>query len=150
MALLIFKPLNTNQWSFLHGVSNRARRALENRTMIDDDRIALMEDQLKQAKYIAEEREQMYEEVCYTVRPNTNPPKRKVKARIPAHLTGLFRFGKGDTVNGGYFCTVLHPMRPTSAPRYSGLQVMKLALTVACACVVMRAVIFHSTEGEGR
>lgn len=63
-------PPNTNQWSFLHGVSNRARRALENRTMIDDDRIAIMEDQLKQAKYIAEEREQMYEEVCYTVRPN--------------------------------------------------------------------------------
>ena len=84
MALLIFKPLNTNQWSFLHGVSNRARRALENRTMIDDDRIALMEDQLKQAKFIAEEREQMYEEVCYSVRPNTNPPNEK--SRLESQL----------------------------------------------------------------
>ncbi len=32
--------------------------------MIDDDRISLLDDNLKQAKFIAEEREQMYEEVC--------------------------------------------------------------------------------------
>jgi len=36
---------------------------MENRTVIDDERIQMLEEQLKQAKYIAEEREQMYEEV---------------------------------------------------------------------------------------
>ncbi len=44
--------------------SNRARRALENRQMIDDDRLVVLEENLKQARYIAEERESMYEEVC--------------------------------------------------------------------------------------
>jgi len=43
---------------------NRARRAMENRTVIDDERIEQMEEALKQARAIAEEREQMYEEVC--------------------------------------------------------------------------------------
>lgn len=37
---------------------------MENRTVIDDERIQMLEEQLKQAKYIAEERELMYEEVC--------------------------------------------------------------------------------------
>ena len=36
---------------------------MENRTIIDDERIAQLDDALKQAKYIADEREAMYEEV---------------------------------------------------------------------------------------
>ena len=41
----------------------RARRAMENRGNIDDERIENLEDHLKRARAIAEEREMMYEEV---------------------------------------------------------------------------------------
>ena len=44
----------------------RSRRAMEKRTFFDDERISHLEDQLKQARYITEEREQMYEEVRTT------------------------------------------------------------------------------------
>lgn len=41
----------------------RARRAIETRTFVEEERIVQLEEQLKQARYIAEERENMYEEV---------------------------------------------------------------------------------------
>ena len=41
----------------------RARRAMENRAVIDDERIELLEEHLKTARNVAEEREMMYEEV---------------------------------------------------------------------------------------
>lgn len=43
--------------------SNRIRKALENRTNMEDDRIAILEAQLAQAKLIAEEADKKYEEV---------------------------------------------------------------------------------------
>ncbi|XP_055609604.1 uncharacterized protein LOC129756687 isoform X3 [Uranotaenia lowii] len=44
--------------------SERIRKALENRTNMEDDRIAILEAQLSQAKLIAEEADKKYEEVA--------------------------------------------------------------------------------------
>ena len=44
---------------------NRIRKALENRTNMEDDRVALLEQQLAQAKLIAEEADKKYEEVGF-------------------------------------------------------------------------------------
>lgn len=41
----------------------RIRKALENRTNMEDDKVALLENQLAQAKLIAEEADKKYEEV---------------------------------------------------------------------------------------
>lgn len=41
----------------------RIRKALENRTNMEDDRISLLETQLGQARLIAEESDKKYEEV---------------------------------------------------------------------------------------
>lgn len=41
----------------------RIRKALENRTNMEDDRVAILEAQLAQAKLIAEEADKKYEEV---------------------------------------------------------------------------------------
>ena len=40
---------------------------MENRSLIDDDRLTILEEQFKQAKFIADERELMYDEVCFHV-----------------------------------------------------------------------------------
>ena len=42
----------------------RARKANEFRAIADDERLQMLEESVKQAKFIAEERELMYEEVC--------------------------------------------------------------------------------------
>ncbi|XP_043475887.1 tropomyosin alpha-1 chain isoform X9 [Leptopilina heterotoma] len=44
--------------------SERIRKALENRTNMEDDRVSLLEQQLAQAKLIAEEADKKYEEVA--------------------------------------------------------------------------------------
>lgn len=44
------------------------RKALENRTNMEDDRVAILEAQLAQAKLIAEEADKKYEEVFYSRR----------------------------------------------------------------------------------
>lgn len=38
---------------------------MENRSMGNDDRLTLLEEQFKQAKFIADERQLMYDEVCF-------------------------------------------------------------------------------------
>lgn len=43
--------------------NKRIRKALENRTNMEDDRVAILEAQLSQAKLIAEEADKKYEEV---------------------------------------------------------------------------------------
>lgn len=43
--------------------TRRIRKALENRTNMEDDRVAILEAQLSQAKLIAEEADKKYEEV---------------------------------------------------------------------------------------
>lgn len=43
--------------------TQRIRKALENRTNMEDDRVAILEAQLSQAKLIAEEADKKYEEV---------------------------------------------------------------------------------------
>lgn len=53
----------------------RIRKALENRTNMEDDRVAILEAQLAQAKQIAEEADKKYEEVVYS----TNLFKKKVR-----------------------------------------------------------------------
>nr|CAD7405543.1 unnamed protein product [Timema poppensis] len=47
--------------------SERIRKALENRTNMEDDRVGILEAQLNQAKLIAEEADKKYEEVRLTV-----------------------------------------------------------------------------------
>ncbi|VEN56862.1 unnamed protein product [Callosobruchus maculatus] len=47
--------------------SERIRKALENRTNMEDDRVAVLEQQLSQAKLIAEEADKKYEEVLLSV-----------------------------------------------------------------------------------
>ena len=42
---------------------NRIRKALENKSNMEDDRVAILEAQLAQAKLIAEEADKKYEEV---------------------------------------------------------------------------------------
>ncbi|XP_072153105.1 uncharacterized protein [Bemisia tabaci] len=44
--------------------SERIRKALENRTNMEDDRVAVLEQQLQQARYIAEDSDKKYEEVA--------------------------------------------------------------------------------------
>lgn len=44
--------------------TTRIRKALENRTNMEDDRVSILEAQLAQAKQIAEEADKKYEEVC--------------------------------------------------------------------------------------
>ena len=44
-------------------ITRRIRKALENRTNMEDDRVAILEAQLAQAKLIAEEADKKYEEV---------------------------------------------------------------------------------------
>jgi hypothetical protein len=41
----------------------RIRKALENRTNMEDDRVAILEAQLSQAKLLAEEADKKYEQV---------------------------------------------------------------------------------------
>lgn len=43
----------------------RIRKALENRTNMEDDRVGILESQLSQAKLIAEEADKKYEEVPF-------------------------------------------------------------------------------------
>lgn len=54
----------------------RIRKALENRTNMEDDRVAILEAQLSQAKLIAEESDKKYEEVnaCPTSNSLYKPP----------------------------------------------------------------------------
>nr|CAI5850704.1 unnamed protein product [Callosobruchus analis] len=47
----------------------KIRKALENRTNMEDDRVAVLEQQLAQAKLIAEEADKKYEEVLLSVLP---------------------------------------------------------------------------------
>ena len=44
-------------------VLTRIRKALENKSNMEDDRVAILEAQLAQAKLIAEEADKKYEEV---------------------------------------------------------------------------------------
>ena len=44
-------------------VCHRIRKALENKSNMEDDRVAILEAQLAQAKLIAEEADKKYEEV---------------------------------------------------------------------------------------
>ena len=41
----------------------RARKALESRSLADDERLTFLEDQLKEAKYISEDAARKFDEV---------------------------------------------------------------------------------------
>ena len=48
----------------------RNRKALESRSLADDERITFLETQLKEAKYIAEDADRKYDEVsCFSTLP---------------------------------------------------------------------------------
>jgi len=48
---------------FFYLNQNRARKVLESRSLADDERIDTLEQQLKEAKYIAEDADRKYDEV---------------------------------------------------------------------------------------
>jgi len=51
----------------------RNRKALESRSLADDERITFLETQLKEAKYIAEDADRKYDEVAISIsRPPSN------------------------------------------------------------------------------
>ena len=50
-------------------VSCRSRRTLESRQNMDDDKISMLEEELRKAKAIAVEAERNYEEVCFILCP---------------------------------------------------------------------------------
>jgi len=54
----------------------RIRKALENRTNMEDDRVSLLEQQLAQAKLIAEEADKKYEEVGHVAANNERKGRR--------------------------------------------------------------------------
>lgn len=58
----------------------RIRKALENRTNMEDDRVSLLEQQLAQAKLIAEEADKKYEEVGHVP---ANKEREKLRAKGP-------------------------------------------------------------------
>lgn len=62
--MFYFKHQNFAKSIFLF----RIRKALENRTNMEDDRVAILEGQLSQAKLIAEEADKKYEEVTKYVK----------------------------------------------------------------------------------
>jgi len=59
----LYKNVNVN----IEIPNPRIRKALENRTNMEDDRVAILEAQLAQAKLIAEEADKKYEEVYFTI-----------------------------------------------------------------------------------
>ncbi|XP_050349989.1 uncharacterized protein LOC126773240 isoform X28 [Nymphalis io] len=65
--------------------SERIRKALENRTNMEDDRVAILEAQLSQAKLIAEESDKKYEEICTALHQNYWPYACRTYAS--AHIT---------------------------------------------------------------
>ncbi|XP_059047843.1 uncharacterized protein LOC131843250 isoform X4 [Achroia grisella] len=65
--------------------SERIRKALENRTNMEDDRVAILETQLSQAKLIAEESDKKYEEICTALHQNYWPYACRTYAS--AHIT---------------------------------------------------------------
>ena len=50
------------------GVVDRQRKALEGRSLADEEKMEFLETQLKEAKYISEDADSKYDEVC----PRTN------------------------------------------------------------------------------
>lgn len=62
---IIARALDSDQFKLIDDKRNsiRIRKALENRTNMEDDRVAILEAQLSQAKLIAEEADKKYEEV---------------------------------------------------------------------------------------
>lgn len=58
----MYSPLNRTNLSAL-----RILKALENKTNMEDDRVSHLEQQLTQAKLIAEEADKKYEEVQYQI-----------------------------------------------------------------------------------
>ena len=72
LLIKVYFNVNKNKTNYLYLLTacfawcafvHRARRAMENRGTIDDERIENLEEHLKRARAIAEEREMMYEEV---------------------------------------------------------------------------------------
>ena len=61
----------------------RIRKALENKNNMEDDRVAILESQLAQAKLIAEEADKKYEEVNTA---DTSQPCRLVNKSHPKQL----------------------------------------------------------------
>ena len=89
----------------------RIRKALENRTNMEDDRVAILEAQLAQAKLIAEEADKKYEEVILQF--VTNAWAKKVEARwrkrVFVNLVICFLTLSLVTNSLVFRCRVIHP-----------------------------------------
>ena len=67
-------PLELSWWqtpqavgaAFVHVVSGRGMKVIENRALKDEEKMELQEIQLKEAKHIAEEADRKYEEVWHS------------------------------------------------------------------------------------
>ena len=55
-------------WTNIDFIVCSIRKTLENRSNMEDDRIALLEEQLQQARLIAEETDKKYDEVKQKIR----------------------------------------------------------------------------------
>lgn len=70
---------------------SRIRKALENRTNMEDDRVAILEAQLSQAKLIAEEADRKYEEV------DTCLKNKEISSKL---VRKIYLYAKGATKCG--------------------------------------------------
>lgn len=62
--------------------SYRSRKTLETRSISDDERMAQLEDQVKEAKYIAEDAERKYDEVSHLISFNFQHPGIEINAQF--------------------------------------------------------------------
>lgn len=51
----------------IHIRNNSARKVLENRSLADEERMDALENQLKEARFLAEEADKKYDEVLYRI-----------------------------------------------------------------------------------
>lgn len=50
-----------------HNINNSARKVLENRSLADEERMDALENQLKEARFLAEEADKKYDEVLLRI-----------------------------------------------------------------------------------
>jgi len=74
----------------------RIRKALENKANMEDDRVAVLETQLSQAKQIAEEADKKYEEVSFLQSPVVD---HGVERRYPAARAPLGRWASAESAS---------------------------------------------------
>ena len=70
----------------------RGRKVLESRSLADDERIDALENQLKEAKYIAEDADRKYDEVTARLQHDPNSQPGIIRLNRDGWLQGDTRF----------------------------------------------------------